>query len=114
MFWREGGGPLQWEDVFQGRKRKTGEGRKDNPPDQLIFLRSSFFRLLSSRGVIAMLPLRYATCLLIAGALALMTVSGAGNPGQPPQKEGPAQAPAPPKVAGEVVQEFPTNGDMET
>jgi primary-amine oxidase len=71
-----------------------------------------------------MLPLRYATCLLIGGALALMAVTGdAGNPGQPPQKSepgqppqkgGPGQVPAPQKVANEIIQEFPTNSNMET
>jgi primary-amine oxidase len=61
-----------------------------------------------------MLPLRYTTCLLIGGALVLMAVTGdAGNPGQPPQKE-PGQIAAPQKVANEIVQEFPTNGNMET
>jgi primary-amine oxidase len=62
-----------------------------------------------------MLPLRYATCLLISGALTLMVVTGdAGNPGQPPQKQEPGQIPAPQKIVREIVQEFPTNGTMET
>jgi primary-amine oxidase len=63
-----------------------------------------------------MLPLRYSTCLLIGLAATFMVVAGdAGGPPQPPQKqEGPAQVPEPKKVAHEIIQEFPTNEDMET
>ncbi len=59
-----------------------------------------------------MLPLRYTTCLLIGLGLATMAVTGiASNTAQPPQVEPPAQIAAP---ANEIVQEFPTNGNMET
>ncbi len=63
-----------------------------------------------------MLPLRYSTCLLLGLAMTLIVLSGdAGGPQQPPRKDnGTAQPVAPRKVANEIIQEFPTNGDVET
>ncbi|MCI0463364.1 MAG: hypothetical protein L0Z62_40985 [Gemmataceae bacterium] len=58
-----------------------------------------------------MLSLRLSSCLLLGVAVSLAVVSGhAGNPRQP-AKEPP---PGPPRPLYEVVQEFPTNGEMET
>src|SRR5215210_7853376 len=63
-----------------------------------------------------MIPLRLSTCLLIGGALALVAVAGhAGDPqGRPDQTEPPKGAEPPKKPVNEIVQEFPTNGEMET
>src|SRR6266508_2533571 len=69
-----------------------------------------------------MLPLRVSTCLLIGVAMALAVVAGhADDPQpQPPQKQPPKQPKKQPKKqpaqqsVNEVIQEFPSNGEMET
>ncbi len=64
-----------------------------------------------------MLSVRVTTCLLIAAGLAALVMAGdATGPKRPPKKGGQLVAPKKlaPKADHEVIQEFPTNGEMET
>src|SRR5262245_28027446 len=65
-----------------------------------------------------MFPVRLSTCLLLGVAAVSMVVFGdTGNPTQPAQPgkaEQPAAPVTPPKPTNEIVQEFPSNDQMET